>query len=147
MEKEHIIDIIHEADIRMMKYLRKQKSPVEGIRYKDINVLNYIYKASQDHKTTISDLSNYLNVTTAAASQSVSAYEKQGWVKRVRSNEDRRVVYVQLTDQILIPFENKMKEYNVVIGKFIDYLDQEEAQQLCKIIGKTITFFEELENE
>lgn len=147
MDKAYAIQTIRKVDMQLMNYFRKVKAPLEGIRYKDVNILQFIYKSSPEHQITITELATYLKITTAAASQSVSAYEKQGWVKRIRSEQDRRVVYVKVSDTVKDQFEKKMNEYDELIEKFLAYLGEEDAEKFCDIVEKTVSFFEVIEND
>ncbi|ADK14951.1 MULTISPECIES: MarR family winged helix-turn-helix transcriptional regulator [Clostridium] len=58
----------------------------------------------------ISDLSNKMGLSSSTVSGIVDRLEKQGLVKRTRSDEDRRVVYVDVTDKFKNGFQGNFKK-------------------------------------
>ncbi|MFE5323347.1 MarR family winged helix-turn-helix transcriptional regulator [Paenibacillus sp. NPDC056579] len=46
----------------------------------------------------MNDIADYLTITLGAATSLVDKLERQNIVERIRSVEDRRIIYVQLTD-------------------------------------------------
>lgn len=140
MEKKEIINALNMYSFASFDLLRKFQGPIKTIRPKDIFILTYIYRNNAEHKVTISDLSTVLHVTPAAISQSVNNYEKQGWVKRVRSTEDRRTVYVQITEKTVKALEDSWYENQEKLSKFIDYLGLEDSQALVNIVSKTAAY-------
>ncbi|HYE82027.1 MAG TPA: MarR family transcriptional regulator [Clostridia bacterium] len=67
-------------------------------------------------KMKVSDLSEKLGLSNSTVSGIIDRLEKQGFVERVRSEEDRRVVYISLSPD----FRKSSKEHNNVIGKMLD---------------------------
>lgn len=53
----------------------------------------------QQGRTQMKDLANAFNVTNSTVTDYVDYLEKKGFVKRVRSDKDRREVYVQITEK------------------------------------------------
>ncbi len=88
MEKNEIINKLNMYCFASLDLLRKLQGPIKKLRPKEIFILTFIYRHNEGHKVTISELATILHVTPAAISQSVNNYEKQGWVKRVRSQSD-----------------------------------------------------------
>lgn len=54
---------------------------------------------SHDGEMKISDLSEKIGLSNSTVSGIIDRLEKQGLVERTRSNEDRRVVYVNISDE------------------------------------------------
>ncbi|KGK90084.1 TrmB family transcriptional regulator [Desulfosporosinus sp. HMP52] len=52
---------------------------------------------SKEEKLKINELSNKMNLSNSTVSGIVDRLEKQGMVERLRSESDRRVVYVSIT--------------------------------------------------
>jgi DNA-binding MarR family transcriptional regulator len=48
---------------------------------------------------TVSELAEKLSVSAASVSKTVTVMEERNWVERTRSVDDRRVVYLSMTDQ------------------------------------------------
>ncbi|WP_248929225.1 MarR family winged helix-turn-helix transcriptional regulator [Paenibacillus hamazuiensis] len=54
-----------------------------------------------EHKTQMkmNDIADHLGITLGAATSLIDKLEAQGWVTRVRSTTDRRIIYVELTEE------------------------------------------------
>lgn len=140
MEKSEMINKLNMYCFASFDLIRKMQGPIKKIRPKDIFILVFIYRSNEEHKVTISDLANVLHVTPAAISQSVNNYEKQGWVKRVRCEQDRRTVFVQITEKTVTFLENDWKDNQNKLSAYLDFIGQEDAENLVRIISKSIDF-------
>lgn len=79
----------------------------------------------------ITELSNKMNLSNSTTSGIVDRLEKQGLVLRVRSEEDRRTVYVKITE--------KVEEYHKGVHKkleetFEELLSSGTSEDMDKII-------------
>lgn len=136
MSKEEIINIVDESFILLMDYVRVKKKPMENIHLRDLQILFYIDQGTNsDKRVTISDLAYHFNITPAAASQIVTNYEKKNWVKRVRCLEDRRTVYVEITDHIRSRFEEEMNNHRNDLAKLLDKIGKEDSEALVRILN------------
>lgn len=80
----------------LYRYLRHygRAMQCEGVRGRDMSTLRYLHETGP---LTISQISEYLFISTSSASELVSRMEEAGYMSRRRSQEDSRVVYVELT--------------------------------------------------
>lgn len=140
MEKTEIINKLNLYCFSSFDVLRKMQGPIKKSRPKDIFILLFIYRHNDEHKVTISELANTLHVTPAAISQSVNNYEKQGWVQRVRSQQDRRTVYVQITDKAKDLLENDWANSQKKLSAYLEFLGEEDTESLVRIVEKSFTF-------
>lgn len=63
---------------------------------------------------TLNEIADYQQVTPASLSRTITVMEERGWVTRTRSNEDRRVVYVEITSvghDVLRQIEDISREF------------------------------------
>jgi DNA-binding MarR family transcriptional regulator len=58
----------------------------------------YSLRNSTGKSITMSDLSDKLGVTKQQLTKLVNDFEENGYVRRVRSEENRRVIFVEITD-------------------------------------------------
>ncbi len=98
-------------------------------------VLMWLYRNDEVNMSSIAD---YLNVPLNTATGIVSRMEKKGMVKRVRSQEDKRVVTIDMTDQGLAQIDLIMKEYLKYGQKILKDLSLEEMQLLNKLMSKVV---------
>jgi len=78
----------------------------------------------------ITDLSEKLGLSNSTVSGIVDRLEEQGLVERIRSKEDRRVVYVALTSE----FKKRAKEHFQEMEKGLETIMNKATPQELKII-------------
>ncbi len=66
----------------------------------------------------------------------VDRLEKQVFVKRVRSSEDRRKIVVKITEEGTKCVENTIKDYTVWLEKLMEILELSEKQQMVYLLQK-----------
>ena len=137
MSKQETIDLINSSMLSLMEFTRKSRGPIKGFRARDLSILIYIYTDNEHHQVTMSQLAQNLKVTPAAASQIITGYEKNGWVKRVRSTVDRR------TDEIKEKMLEKWSCHQARLNEFLDMLGPEDCENFHRILEKMIGFVQE----
>jgi len=83
-------------------------------------------------KMKVTELGERLNLSNSTVSGILDRLEKQGMVKRTRSEEDRRIVYVDLTskfEELHRDFHKKMEE------KLAEIMESATPEDLDKIIA------------
>jgi MarR family transcriptional regulator, organic hydroperoxide resistance regulator len=83
-------------------------------------------------KMKISDLSEKLDLSNSTVSGIVDRLEKQNLLVRTRSEDDRRVVYVEMTPEYKRLSENKFKELEIMIAGKIDKASVEEMDKILE---------------
>lgn len=82
-------------------------------------------------KMKISDLSEKLALSNSTVSGIIDRLEKQGMVERIRSEEDRRVVYVSVTPE----FKKSTREHFCEVEKsFEDMMNKADPEELDTIL-------------
>jgi DNA-binding MarR family transcriptional regulator len=99
--------------IRVIKVLKQVMDTLKqnmGHQFKEMNITGpqgmLMGILAHDGEMKISDLSEKLGLSNSTVSGIVDRLEKQGLVERTRSEEDRRVVYVSVTQE----FQKNAKE-------------------------------------
>lgn len=81
-------------------------------------------------KMKLSDLSEKLSLSNSTVSGIVDRLEKQNLVKRIRSDEDRRVVYVDITPECKKGVQEDFKLMQDSIEKKIGLASDEELKEI-----------------
>ncbi|QSZ27883.1 MarR family transcriptional regulator [Aceticella autotrophica] len=81
-------------------------------------------------KMKISDLSENLGLSNSTVSGIIDRLERQGLVERIRSIEDRRVVYVSVTSEFK---KNAKEQLNEIEKKFEDMMNKATPEELNTI--------------
>ena len=110
-----------------------------GFRRRDLMMLDAIIRLGNEVK--MSDLSTYFQITPAAVSQCVRNYEKKGWVERIILENDRRSVYIKVSDEAKELVAKVEEETKQTLVEFVSTLDENDAQAFVRILEKAFAFF------
>ncbi len=88
---------------------------------------------------TMSDLAESVSVPLSTATGIVDRLVKRGYVKRDRSEEDRRVVVVYLTSRGLEVIDRYREQLQAVLFRVISALTPGETEQLMHLMQKIYT--------
>lgn len=92
----------------------------------------------------VSQLSELLQISRPTASQAVSSLEEKGYVERLMSETDRRVVYISLTEQGQSVFAQQMERYSSVLNEIVDKVGREAVDQLIATCARLRTVMDEV---
>lgn len=104
--------------------------------YKDVNLTRpqgmLMGTLIHSGKMKISDLSEKMNLSNSTVSGILDRLEKQGFVERTRSEEDRRVVYINVTSEFKKIYEDKFKEVEKNIEFKMSEATEEEIDKIAE---------------
>lgn len=80
----------------------------------------------------VSDLSDRLGLSNSTVSGIIDRLENQGFVERTRSAEDRRVVYVNVTDMCKKNFKEQHEDINKMFQDMLNKATPEELDIIYK---------------
>ncbi|WP_019003836.1 MarR family transcriptional regulator [Cohnella laeviribosi] len=83
-----------------------------------------------------SELIPHLETTPAAVTTLLDRMERNGLVKRVRDAQDRRIVWVSMTDTGRAEVERGLKIRSEIVGRSLERLSAHNRQLLVYLIGK-----------
>ena len=111
----------------------------------EMRMLGEILSAEYLHERLIStQLANRLGVTRSAVSQIVNRMEESGVVKRVADEVDRKIAYVELTDEAKALYLEDMKVYEPFMERVVSKYGVERFHELCKLMD---SFYELMKEE
>lgn len=143
MDNKILLEQLNASFFRLMDVSRFDRKCKRDWRMRDIMILKEIYTTNDSHRMTISSLAKVMKVTNAAMSQIINGYEKKGWIERVRDENDRRSVYVQVTKETVDRLKNAWHSHQERMLDFLDYLGQEDSVHLVRILDKALDYMEE----
>jgi len=85
-------------------------------------------------KETMKSIADYLKITPPSATEIVAEMEKKGLVKRIGNKNDRRVVFIVLSDVAKKLFTSLCKRKDVILKKMIYKLNKKDQKNLERII-------------
>ena len=111
----------------------------------ELRLIAEISAASYENKRLIStQLATRLGITRSAISQIVKNLEKNGVVKRVADEVDKKIAYIELTEETYAIYENEWKLCLQFAGKCVKKFGEDKFTQMCDLFNE---FFEILETE
>lgn len=111
--------------------------------FKDItnNDMHVIEAVGQEEPRNMSSVARDLGVTVGTLTIAVNNLVKKGYVKRERSQRDRRVVLISLTEKGDKAFVHHKKFHEEMIHATIDDLSPEETEVLVGALSHLREFF------
>jgi DNA-binding MarR family transcriptional regulator len=111
--------------------------------YRDLTVTDmHVIEAIDRHEPkNMSSVAKALSVTTGTLTISVNGLVKKGYVNRTRSEEDRRVVLVSLTEKGCEAFAMHQRFHQDMIDAVIAGLSGEEQVVLGKALQNLAQYF------
>ena len=89
----------------------------------------------------MSSIAKKLNITVGSLTTAVNNLVNKNYVERSRSEEDRRVVYVKLTEKGINAYHHHEDYHRQMTEAIIDKLDKEELPVLMKTLDALTEFF------
>ncbi|MDI3536833.1 MAG: hypothetical protein PWP16_1489 [Eubacteriaceae bacterium] len=93
----------------------------------------------------ISQISQKTGISMPGVSQTLSTLEKHDLVARRTSKEDRRMVYVSLTEKGSKIFHESNQSFAEIYDHAIDVLGSEDSQKLIDLLNQLADAFEVIE--
>ena len=111
----------------------------------EIRLLFEILSAKHEGKRLISTrLASLLGITRSAVSQIVNRLEENGVVKRVADDVDRKIAYIEITDEIMEIYHEDLEKCQDFIERVVQNFGEEKFQTMYTLLNE---FIEVLEKE
>ena len=95
----------------------------------------------------VSAIAAKLFVTVGTLTVNMNSLEKKGYIERKRSTEDKRVVFVTLTEKGKKAFYHHRDFHKAMIHAAVRGLEQDEMECLMNCLTKLNDFFESKQHE
>lgn len=106
---------------------------VEQLTYEQYYALFYIYNQK---KVTSSALAQWLNVNKSAITALIRRLEEKELVLRERIDEDRRVVYLSLSQKGTQLYEECQQRIHMLVHNLVSAFDEKELYQFIETYKK-----------
>lgn len=115
--------------------------------YKDIsNNDMHIMEAVGLGGNKMSDIAAKLNITLGSLTTSMNSLVKKGYAERERSEQDRRVVFIHLTEKGRRAYHHHAEFHRKMVDAVMDALDDTEIPVLSKALEGLASFFRQYRN-
>ena len=119
---------------------------LRGSRFKDISIkeMHTIDVIGKFPEATPSKVSKELMVTLGTVTTSLNNLERKGYIERIRSDQDRRVVYLHLTKKGRLVHRLHRRFHKAMVEKIIDGMSPEEIEVMGRGLINLYQFLEDL---
>ena len=114
----------------------------QDITNNDMHVIEAIGVGEPKNMSTIAKL---LSVTVGTLTIAMNSLVKKGYVTRERGKEDRRVVYISLSEKGLRAYRHHEEFHRQMIEAVLENLTEDETESLVKALAKLERWFRRAE--
>lgn len=134
-------------DDLMGRFHRERYVPAEmlcGMTHAEMQIVRCVSVAAESGTPLRpSDVARRFGVTPSAVSQSVKKLETQGYVERVRSDEDSRSVALVLTEKGKELAAEGRAAHRAFMDEMFAYVGVDRIEQLVETLESVLDFFEQ----
>lgn len=103
----------------------------EDITNNDMHIIEAI---GMEEPKNMSSIAKQLSVTVGTLTIAMNSLVKKGYVYRKRSEEDRRVVYIYLSEKGRRAYEHHARFHQEMIQSVLEHMDSEETKVLIRAL-------------
>ena len=110
------------------------------ITYNDMHIIEAI---GLDQPKKMSEIAKIMSVTTGTLTKAVNSLERKGYVKRRRSEQDKRVVNMMLTKRGELAYRHHERFHQDMIACILEHVSEEESQVLRRSLERLMGYFQQ----
>jgi DNA-binding MarR family transcriptional regulator len=114
------------------------KGKYAEITVREMHVIEFI---GLDQRIRMSELSRKLKVTMGTLTSAINHLVKKEYVIRERTENDRRVVFVKLSDKGIAAYKHHEKFHRVMVKSILSGLQEDEVEVLTRALKGVVAFF------
>lgn len=134
MSRASKIEELDRVFVEMARYFISQwLEEEEQISPKQFILLRVLH---QRGRSTVSELANLLKQSNSATTIALNRLVKAGFIDRIRDEQDRRVVWVTLSEKAVPLIESLLSRRRVLLSKLLENLSDEELVQFTHFLVK-----------
>ena len=110
----------------------------------ELRLISEVLSAKQGGSRLIStQLATKLGVTRSAISQIVNRLEETGVLKRVPDAVDRKIAYIEVTDETMDSYRADMKTCGEFVGRVVERFGDEKFKQMKALLEEFMDMMDE----
>ena len=137
-------DTFHEVLVNLFNEIMNiEEKAIITEEFKDIsnNDMHIIEAISVGEPRNMTSVAKDLSVTVGTLTIAINNLVKKGYVRRVRSEQDRRVVLISLTEKGIRAYEHHRVFHEEMIKALLADLNMEQTEILVQSLTNLMTFF------
>ena len=140
-------ETLNEVLVRLFRDIMDiEQTAIINQEFKDItnNDMHVIEAIGIGAPKNMSSIAKELSVTVGTLTIAMNSLVKKGYVSRVRSAQDKRVVLLSLTDKGLSAYEKHAAFHQKMVSTVMEGLDGQEMEVLAHALEKLRGYFKVL---
>ena len=146
MEKNNTSRTLNELLVNLFNnVMDREAKAVITEEFKDItnNDMHIIEAIGVEEPRNMSEIARRLSITVSTLTTNMNGLEKKGYIVRTRSVEDKRVVYVTLTEKGKKAFYHHRDFHRKMIRALVKDLNEEDMEVLYRCLKNLNGFLEQ----
>lgn len=142
--------ILNEVLVRLFRDIMNiEEKAIITQEYKDLtnNDMHVIEAIGMGEPKNMTSIARELSVTVGTLTIAMNSLVKKGYVIRERGKEDRRVVYISLSEKGRNAYEHHAEFHREMIQGISEELSEEELEVLARALSKLDRWFRQKEKE
>jgi DNA-binding MarR family transcriptional regulator len=90
---------------------------------------------------TMTEIATDLMINVSTLTAAINKLEKKGYANRIKSEDDRRVVRIELTENGIAILQDHERFHQKMVEQVVENLGEEEARVLMKSMSSLMKFF------
>lgn len=132
--------------VQFFKYImeiEERKLITDEFRDLTYNDMHIIEAIGLDQPKKMSEIAKIMSVTTGTLTKAVNSLERKGYVKRRRSEQDKRVVNMMLTKRGELAYRHHERFHQDMIAFILEHVSEEESQVLRRSLERLMGYFQQ----
>ena len=141
---DNTFDMLHEVLVKLFQDIMDiERKAIITKEFQDIsnNDMHIIEAIGIDESKNMSMVAKMVSVTVGTLTIAINSLVKKGYVNRMRGEQDRRVVYISLTEKGKIAYRHHEEFHRQMIDAIINGLSEDETKILVKALSNLNKFF------
>ena len=136
--EELLIEMLGKAYLKIVYSEDKILKDMMGdtLSVKEFHALEIIYSTMSSKTNTASTIAKKLGITLGTCTTNIDRLITKGLVNKIKNDQDRRVVYIELTEKGFQVYKKHINAHKKLINKAISGLSTSEKVALMNAISK-----------
>ncbi|MBQ8685896.1 MAG: MarR family transcriptional regulator [Clostridia bacterium] len=105
----------------------------------ELRLISEVLAASYENRRLFStQIAKILGVTRSAVSHTVNRLEARGVVKRIPSNTDKKVEYIEISEDILKTYKEDIQKCVRFVGEVVEEFGEDDFYKMCELYEKFV---------
>lgn len=110
---------------------------VSDVPFNESLICNILYRAQMqnpDNRLTATDLCNATKMLKSQMNRTLNSMEEKGFISRLRSDTDKRLIYVTLNLEKALPYQEQHSKILELIDRIIEQMGEDKVLQTIDLL-------------